>query len=100
MKEKLKLFLEKEKPFIEGAKEVARYIVLFLVSGLLVQLINQISKIPETQSFNIWVFQIDIPIRIAFQLLFTALGRFVDKALYEIGKKSGSVNLIKGLVRF
>jgi len=85
---------ENLKPYIEGAKEVGRYIILFVLSGLLVQLINQLSKVPESQSFQIWVFTINIPVRLAFQLLFTAIGRFIDKAMYEESKITGETNIV------
>lgn len=100
MKEQLKAFLEAHKPTVEAVKELGRYIVLFLTSGLIVQLTNQLVKVPESQSFNIWVFTIDIPVRLAFQLVFVGVGRFVDKALYEISKANGTVSKFKGLVGF
>lgn len=85
---------ENLKPYIEGAKEVGRYIILFVLSGLLVQLIDQLSKVPESQSFQIWVFTINIPVRLAFQLVFTAIGRFIDKAMYEESKITGNPNVV------
>lgn len=87
--------MDKYKPIIEGLKEVGRYIVLFLVSGLIVQLLDQIAKVPESFSFPVWVFTISIPLRLGFQLAFTAIGRFIDKAIYESSKLSG--DKIKGL---
>lgn len=82
------------KPYIEGLKEVGRYVILFLISGLLVQLTGQITNVPESTSFAIWVFTVTIPVRMTFQLVFTALGRFIDKALYEAGKISGDKNFL------
>ncbi|MFZ2882443.1 MAG: hypothetical protein WA019_05190 [Candidatus Moraniibacteriota bacterium] len=82
------------KPVIEAAKEVGRYVILFLLSGLLVQLVEQLGKVPESTTINIWVFAVNIPIRLAFQLLFTAIGRFIDKAMYEKSKITGETNII------
>lgn len=92
--------MEKYKPLIEGLKEVGRYVVLFLLSGLIVQLIDQLGKVPESAVINIWVFAVNIPIRLAFQLLFTAVGRFIDKAMYEDSKITGNTNVVTKLLSF
>jgi hypothetical protein len=90
--------IEKLKPYLEGLKEVGRYLILFIVSGLIVQLVDQLGKVPESSSFNIWVFTINIPVRLAFQLVLTAAGRFIDKALYEISKLTGNTSLLTKLL--
>ena len=101
--------LEKMKPYVEGAKEVARWLVLFVVSWLITQTIAQIGKVPESAKVELWVFSYVIPVRMLINLVLTFVGRFVDKVLYEIGKAREERSTLKkpvtslltgGLTRF
>lgn len=91
---------EKAKAVLEGIKEVARWVVLFAVSWVITQTVAQINLVPEFFTLKVWVFSYLIPVRLAFNVGLTMLGRFVDKMLYELGKSKGDENMKKGLTRF
>lgn len=96
----LKLQTPKMKAMSEGLKEVARWIVLFILSWLITETIAQLELVPEFYTLKVWVFTYLIPVRLAFNLGLTLLGRFVDKWLHEFGKLSGKETLKGGLTRF
>jgi hypothetical protein len=82
----MKDLLEKYKPYIEGAKEVARWLVLFVASWIITNTISQLGKIPESAEVKLWVFAYVIPVRLLFNIVLTFIGRYIDKVLHEIGK--------------
>lgn len=98
---------EKIKPYVEGLKEVARWVVLFVVSWLITETLSQMGAVPEFATVKLWVFNYVIPVRLLVNFLLTMLGRFIDKALYTAGKmieekskKPITSKLTGGLTRF
>lgn len=100
---------EKLKPYIEGLKEIARWLLLFIASWIITETLNQLGAVPEKATVKIWVFNYIIPIRLLVNTLLTFLGRFIDKSLHEIGKAKEEKGTVKkpitsaltgGLTRF
>lgn len=79
-------------PNTEGLKEVARWIVLFLVSSVIswfiTETLKQITAVPEFFSFKVWVFTYSIPLRSLLSYALTFGGRWLDKYLHENSKQT------------
>lgn len=79
-------------PNIEGLKEVARWVVLFLVSSIIswfiTETLKQITAVPEVFNLKVWVFTYAIPVRELFTFGLTFTGRYVDKYLHESSKQT------------
>jgi hypothetical protein len=95
---------DKLKPTLEALKELGRLALLFVVSWIITETLKQLGVVPEKATITIWLFNYTIPIRLLVNLGLTALGRYVDKLLHEIGKakeKLGETSkLTGGLTRF
>jgi hypothetical protein len=87
-------------PFLEGVKESGRWILLFVISWLITETLNQASLIPETATIKLWIFSYIVPARTVAVFGLTLLGRFIDKWLHEIGKATDNLKLKGGLTRF
>lgn len=74
------------KPQIEALKEIARWIVLFIVSWIIAETLKQVTQVPEWYTIKLWVFTYAIPVRTLFTFGLTLLGRYVDKYLHEKAK--------------
>lgn len=74
------------KATIEAVKEVARWVLLMVVSWIVTETLKQVGLVPETHTLHVWVFSYSIPVRVVFQTGLTLLGKGVDKWLYERGK--------------
>lgn len=79
-------------PNTEGLKEVARWIVLFLVSSVvswfIAETLKQITQVPEVFNLKLWVFTYAIPVRSLFTYGLTFAGRWLDKYLHESSKQT------------
>lgn len=69
-------------PNFEAAKEIARWVVFFVVSWLITETLKQVSLVPETAAFKVWVFAYVIPVRMLLTSALTLAGRYVDKYLW------------------
>jgi hypothetical protein len=87
-------------PFGEGVKETGRWLLLFLVSWIITETLNQANLIPESATLKVWVFSYVIPIRTAVVFALTLVGRFADKWIHEIGKATDNLKMMGGLTRF
>jgi hypothetical protein len=94
----MKEFYEKYKPYIEGLKEVARWLVLFVASWIITATLSQLANVPESAEVRLWLFAYVIPVRLLFNVVLTFIGRFVDKALYEMGKAKEATGTVKNPV--
>ena len=92
------------KPQIEAIKEIGRWIVLFIASWIIVQIVNQIAVVPQIWDLKIWEFHFFIPVRELFLAGLTLAGRFIDKWKFESSKELseslGNKELRKGLLPF
>ena len=84
MKTKMEMLKEKIKGlFTEaqwaGVKEVGRWAIFFLASEVVTQMLNQVAQVPESLSFNVWVFNFSIAIRASFKIALTMALRYLDK---------------------
>lgn len=89
-------------PTWEGIKEVARWVVLFLVSWLITETLKQVTAIPEIANVKVWVFVYTVPVRAGVVFLLTFTGRWVDKYLFEKSKDETkfAADKPKGLLPF
>lgn len=92
------------KPQIEALKEVARWIVIFLGSWIITQIVNQIVVVPQMHDLKIWEFHFLIPVREIMLTILTLAGRFLDKWKFEstkeLAKKVGDDEVRKGILPF
>jgi len=63
----------------ESIKEVGRWVVFLVTSDIVVQLLNQAIRVPESLVVNVWVFVYTIPARMLFTTSLTLLLRYLDK---------------------
>lgn len=70
------------KPNIEAVKEVARWLVLFVASWIVTEMLTQSSAIPEFHKLDVWVFSFMIPVRTAIVFGLTFVGRYLDKWMF------------------
>jgi len=96
----MKLNLDKLTPLWEAIKEPLRWGLLYVVSWVITQLLEQVNVVPESFDIKVWEFIFSIPLRVSFIGGLTIALRFVDKLLHEIGKKTEQLFLAKGLTRF
>lgn len=75
---------------IEAAKEVLRWVVLFILSWIISELLRQIDLVPESWLLKVYVFSFSIPVRSLFVFLLSLGGRYVDKYLHETKKNDGT----------
>jgi len=73
----------KKSAFIEGFKEVARWILALSISWIITETLKQINLVPEFAVVSISVFTYSIPVRLLLNLFLTFLSRFVDKFVHE-----------------
>lgn len=71
------------KPNFEAMKEVLRWVVLFIVSWFISELLRQSTVVPETYFVKVLLFTFQIPLRTAFVFSLTMFGRYIDKFLHE-----------------
>ena len=64
-------------------KEIARWLVLLIVSGIITQILAQITNVPEFLNFKVWVFTFSIPFRFGLTTFLTFVGRIVDKLIHD-----------------
>jgi len=91
MKEKIKRVKEKIKNLFgeaqwEGIKKVARFLVFYVVSGAIAQMLNQLARVPDFWFINIWVFSFSIAIRSSFKMALTLLLSYIDTKNYKAWK--------------
>ena len=80
---------------LEALKEVARWVVLFVLSWFVSETIKQATSVPEFFALKVWVFVYMIPVRASFMLGLTVLGRVVDRWVHDTPKLS-----LKGILPF
>lgn len=82
-------------PKIEGAKEVLRWVTLFVVSFVvswfITETLKQVANVPEVFNFKVWVFSYNVPLRELFTFGLTFVGRYVDKYLHEVAKQGKAI---------
>lgn len=88
------------KAWVEGLKEPARWIVLFIAGWIIGETAKQVGNLPEFVTVVIWVFTYKIPVQSLIAFLLALAGRAVDKAIHEIGKFTNNQTMIKGITRF
>lgn len=67
----------------EALKEVARWVVLFLISWFVSQTLSQATAVPESYVLKVWVFAYMIPVRTLLTLALTAIGRWADRLVHD-----------------
>lgn len=89
-------------PNWEALKETARWIVLFVVSWVITEVLKQITLVPATYNLKVWVFTFAVPVQFALQTALTLAGRYTDKLLFERSKNSmrWATDKPKGLLPF
>lgn len=70
-------------PTIEAAKEIGRWVVLFALSWVITETVNQLVRVPEFAQLNVWVFTYMIPVRLLLQVGLTTVGRVLDRLIHE-----------------
>lgn len=92
------------KPNLEAIKEVARWLVFFILSWIVTETLKQTSLIPEWATFKVYVFTYAIPVRSIITFGLTFAGRYADKYIYEKSKElaqlAENVTKAKGLLPF
>ena len=73
---------------IEALKSTLRWVVLFVGSFIISELIRQADLIPESWLLKIFIFTFAIPVRTLFIFGLTLIGGYVDKYLHEVKKES------------
>jgi hypothetical protein len=86
-------------PKIEALKEVARWVVFFVISWIVTSMLAQINLVPESQEIKAWVFTFSIPVRQMFLIGLTLVQRFADKYRYVTTKQDFSIKT-QGLLPF
>lgn len=67
---------------IEAAKEVARWMVFFIGSWIVTEMLAQATRVPEFQFVNVWVYTFMIPVRALVTFTLTMILRYIDKYLH------------------
>jgi len=67
---------------LEAVKEIARWIILFILSWIVTQVLAQINVLPELLNIKIWLFSFIIPLQNLVTFLLTLVGRYLDKLVY------------------
>jgi len=75
-------------PNAEAIKEIARWVVFFIISWIITQLLAQINVVPDSLNIKIWEFFFPIPIRQLITSILTVIGRYADKYIYTKTKNS------------
>jgi len=92
------------KPNLEAVKEVARWLVLFIISWVITETLKQTATIPEWATIKVWVFVYAVPVRSLITFGLTFAGRYADKYIYEKSKQiallAENVTKVKGLLPF
>lgn len=68
---------------LEAIKEVLRWVILYISSWIIVQLVGQSDLVPENWLIKILIFTFSIPMRQLFVFGLTLVGRYIDKWLHE-----------------
>ena len=95
-----------QSPNWEGAKETARWVVLFVISWIITETVKQLGSVPENLPVHIWVFAYNIPVQLTLSFLLALAGRWVDKALFVSSKQDLTTKVLdqdanpKGLLPF
>ena len=84
---------------IEAAKEVLRWVVLFVLSWIVTETLKQAVAIPEFYQLHVSVFVYMIPLRAGIVFALTMVGRYADKWLFEKTKADSSTDT-KGILPF
>lgn len=82
-------------PLWEGIKEPLRWILCYGVSWIIIQILDQITLVPETQVIRIWVFTFTIPLQLALKLTLTMVARFLDKWKFEVSKEETKTKTVR-----
>lgn len=67
---------------MEATKEVARWLVFFVISWVVSEVLRQAAVIPVSYDLYVWKFVFSIPIRSGVVFLLTMVGRYADKYLH------------------
>jgi len=67
----------------EGVKEVGRWLIFWLASDIVVQLVKQTGLVPELLSLKVWVFTLAFPLRASLKGLLTLSLRYLDKKRHK-----------------
>lgn len=67
---------------IEAAKEVGRWLIFFIGSWIITQMLGQAASVPEYQFVHLWVYVFMIPLRATITFLLTMVLRYIDKYLH------------------
>lgn len=67
---------------LEAVKEIARWIILFILSWIVTQVLAQIKVLPELLNIKVWLFSFIIPLQSLVTFLLTLVGRYLDKLVY------------------
>lgn len=91
-------------PNWEAIKEIARWVVLFIISWVITEILAQIALVPESYALKVWVFTFSIPLQTALATGLTFAGRYVDKFLFVKSQESPTPKFAgekpKGLLPF
>lgn len=72
---------------IEAIKEVLRWVIFFVGSWIVSELLRQIDLVPESWLLKIYVFTFMIPARSLFVFGLTMAARYIDKYLHVNSKE-------------
>ena len=62
-----------------GIKEVGRWLVFYIASEVVTQMLAQVAKVPDFVFFRVWVFNFAIAIRSSLKIALTLSLRYLDK---------------------
>lgn len=87
---------------LEALKEIGRWVILFVISWIITQILAQATVIPEYYHLKVWLFVFTIPVRAVVIFGLTMLGRYADKYKHEESKltKAHSTGESMGILPF
>lgn len=96
--------MSEKNPTIEGIKEIGRWAVCVGTAWVIVQMLAQITVVPESVPLKVWEFVFAIPLRTLVQGALTFLGRWIDKFVFTKSQndEAGYKNPVpaKGVIPF
>lgn len=67
---------------IEALKEIGRWLVFFVGSWIVTQMLGQATQVPEFKFVHIWVYTFMIPLRAIITFVLTMALRYIDKYMH------------------
>ncbi len=67
---------------LEALKEIGRWLVFFVGSWIITQMLNQATNVPEVTNVQVWVYTFAIPVRALLTFGLTMALRYIDKYMH------------------